>query len=546
MTGPAADVLITGARLWSEGTSIAGADSIALREGRIVALGRESELASLTGPRTRRIDARGATVTPGLTDAHIHLLAWARSRLELSLEGAASRAEAVSRVASFIREHPEVDVIVGRGWDDADWTEAPERAALDAVSGERVVLLHRRDFHGLWVNSAALRRAGVSRGTADPGGGRFERDAAGEPTGLVREHAVRLFRGLEVPEAEAATRRLVEQATEVLHRNGITTVHDFEGDEAMRMLGAMVRDGSMRLRVLMHLPHAGLDSALGLGLASGLGDDRFRIGAVKLFADGTLGSRTASMLEPYDDTGDRGMDLIPPPELSAVVKRALEGGLSVAIHAIGDRASRSALDAFEGAGPARGRAALPSRIEHVQRLDPSDLPRFAGLGVAASMQPSHLLTDRAAASRAWGDRCAQSYPWHSLLASGALLAFGSDAPVEPPDAALGLHAALTRLAPGSAEEPFVPAERITLDAALRAYTEAPARLAGQWPRVGRLAPGAGADVVVWDADLHALPPARLHEARVAATFAQGELVFERESREAPRSPAPMAAAEGRR
>jgi predicted amidohydrolase YtcJ len=529
VTSSGVELLIVNARPWSEGARIEGADALAIGGGRILALGRQAEIASLAGPATRRWDARGATVTPGLTDAHIHLESWARSRTELALGDCATRAAALARTAAFALAHSGMGALIGRGWNEEAWSELPDRAALDAVTGDRPTLLHRHDFHSLWVNSAALRAAGVTRATPDPDGGRLERDAAGEPTGIVREHAVRLFSALELPESDAVRQAALTSAVQVLHRAGITGVHDFEGAGAMRRLSDPARERALPLRILMHLSHAELDAALALGLTSGIGNDDFRIGAVKLFADGTLGSRTAALLAPYDDAATTGWDLIPAAELTEIVRRAFAGGLSVAIHAIGDRACRHSLDAFEAAGSARGRVALMPRIEHAQLVDDRDLPRFAALGIAASMQPSHCISDRDAAERAWGTRCSRSYPWERLLTSGALLAFGSDAPVEPPDAALGLGAAVTRMRPGRDAAPFVPAQRVSLDVALRAYTEAPARLAGQWPRLGRLAPGALADVVVWADDLHARPAASLHAARVAATFVAGHLVHTDES-----------------
>jgi len=254
-----------------------------------------------------------------------------------------------------------------------------------------------------------------------------------------------------------------------------------------------------RVRVLMHLPHAGLDRALADGVTSGRGDAMFRIGAVKLFADGTLGSQTAALLEPYDGTQDRGMELIPADPLKRDVARALGGGLAVAVHAIGDRACRSVLDAFEAAGTALRLPALPSRIEHLQLVDDRDLPRLAQLGIAASVQPTHLTSDIELVERWWSGRRARAYPYGALADAGTLVAFGSDAPVEPPDPAGAIHAAVTRQRPGGFPAGgFVPAQRMTLDAALACSTAVPARLAGLAHEVGRLAPGYHADLVVWN------------------------------------------------
>jgi predicted amidohydrolase YtcJ len=525
-------MVIVDARLWTDGRLLADADALAVAGGRILAIGRVDAITSLAGPETVTLDARGGTVTPALTDAHIHLVAWARSRGALELFDCDSRASALARVADHLAAHPGATTVVGRGWDSNRWSEAPDRASLDRATGDRPVLLHSKDFHSLWVNSAALARAGVTRATPDPAGGRFERDAAGEPSGVVREHAVRSFTPLAPVEGDEADLARVRDAVLALHAEGVTAVHDFEAGSEHRVLRALTRGGGPRVRVLMHLPHSGLDHALALGLASGTGDDLFRVGALKLFADGTLGSRTAAMLEPYEGAADRGLELIPPAELAALVARAAAAGIATAIHAIGDRAVRSALDAFSGAGRDLRTPALAPRIEHVQLLDPADLARFASLGVAASMQPLHCTSDIDNARRHWGTRVERSYPWRSLLEGGASLAFGSDAPVEPPATAAALHSAVTRQrVDGTPDEGFTPGQRLTLDQALTAYTEGPARLAGAWPRLGRIVPGAIADLAVWSADLHRLPHASLAQANVMVTVMEGAIVFERGARE---------------
>jgi hypothetical protein len=309
-----------------------------------------------------------------------------------------------------------------------------------------------------------------------------------------------------------------------LHACGVTAVHDFEDLEAIRRLRAFQGEAARpRLRIVAHLPAEALEAALGRGLASGAGDDWFRYGALKLFADGTLGSRTAATLEPYEGSDASGMDLTAPAELARLAVRAAAGGIAVAIHAIGDRAVRAALDAVQAAATAAPRPALPSRIEHAQLVDPADLPRFARLGAWASMQPSHCVSDIALAERAWGGRVARSYPWRALLDAGATLVFGSDAPVELPRPMAWLHAALTRQrADGTPPGGFTPGQRIGLDEALRACTLAGTATGGEG--AGGVAPGAAADLVVWDADLHRLPASLLYNARPVCTLVAGEIV----------------------
>jgi hypothetical protein len=369
--------------------------------------------------------------------------------------------------------------------------------------------------------------AGVRRDTPDPPGGKIERDSSGEPTGVFREHAVRLFDRL-VPAASVAHDLAgVEQAIGGLLEMGVTAVHDFEGDGEAEVLAAMARGEGARVRVLMHLPRQALDRALAERIAARPGDDDFAWGALKLFADGTLGSRTAHVFEPYDGGEELGLPLIPGEELKGIVGRAVRHGLSVAVHAIGDRAVHTTLDAFEACGPALGRLKLRPRIEHAQLVVDEDRPRFARLGVVASMQPIHCTVDRPLVERFWSSRTRRCYPWRTLLDDGADLAFGSDAPVEWPAPALGLHAAVTRESALGRGDPFVPMQRIALDEALTAYTTVPTKLAGAWPRRGRIAPEALADLVVWNADLHRLPAGDLHRAAPAFTILGGVVRFER-------------------
>lgn len=510
------EYVVTGGR--PSGPGAAAGAPIAIRDRRFVAPG--------AGPAPRDavvIDAGGCTVTPGITDAHIHLLGWAHALGELSLTGARSRAEAIERLRMHVAARAE-GVIVGHGWNDHGWEAPPAAAAIDAIAPGRAVILHAHDHHSLWASGEAMRVAGVDGRTADPAGGRIERDAAGRPTGVFRENAARLFAALEADAPREPDARALERAIRRLHALGITGVHDFEGAQAFAALEALARGRGPRVRVLMHLTHAGLDAALADGMRSGTGDDWFRIGHVKLFADGTLGSHTADLLAPYDGTQDSGMALIDPAELRRLVAHAFAGGLSVAVHAIGDRASRSTLDAFEAAGGARA-VPLPPRIEHVQLLAPSDRPRFAALGVFASVQPVHCITDIDEAEKSWHTRRDHAYPWRSLLDAGAALAFGSDAPIEAPDVNAALHAATARTRfDGTPAGGWTPGERITLDEALRAFTEGPARLAGAFGRLGTLAPGACADLVIWDRDLHAAGPAGLREARPKLTMLDGEIV----------------------
>jgi len=527
-----ASLLIVNAKVWSG--SLLAARAVLVRGGRIAEVGEERALRA-AAPDARVLDAGGGTLTPGLTDAHVHLVPWARARRQPDLHGTASRDAALARVRDALSELPPDGVpLVGRGWDESSWAEAPDRAALDALAPLRPVLLHRHDFHALWVNSAALLAAGVSRDTPDPEGGRFERDAAGELTGLVREHAVRVFHALEDRAGPELTDALLDEAAAALHAEGVTTVHDFQRNEpdALRTAALAARH---RLRVLQHVGPEQVRDAARTTRRGGAGDAWFRWGSLKLFADGTLGSRTAAMLTPYDDAPGTGMVLLSATELAAEAARAAAAGFSVTIHAIGDAAVRHALEAIEVHRSALAALPLPPRIEHAQLVDPADVGRFASLGVTASMQPQHLTTDAPVARRAWGSRCRNAYPWRSLLGAGVPLAFGSDAPVEPPFARLGLASAVARLTADAL--PLEPQQAITLDQALVAYTAAAARLAGGTLGRGLVEPGEPADLVVWDRELHTATPGELAEARPRWTVLAGEIVYDSGQERAHASPA---------
>jgi len=540
-----APLLIVNGRPWS-GRPLEG-DAVLVHDGRIVAVGPAPAFRDERAVQ-RVIAAHGGTITPGLVDAHIHLVPWARARRQPDLDGCASREEALERVRAALAalaDEPdstgEPAPLVGRGWDDAGWEAPPEASALDALAPERPVLLHRHDFHALWANTAALRAAGVSKATPDPEGGVFVRGPGGEPSGLVREHAVRMFLALEERAAPAVDEALLDQAAGALHAEGVTAVHDFQRTQAdwerMRSLA-----GRHKLRVLQHVGLEQVADARRVELRGGEGDAWFRTGALKLFADGTLGSRTAAMLDPYDDTPGRGMTLLTADEMARSIDRAAAAGFSVAIHAIGDAAVRHALDAIGSRRADLARLSLPPRIEHVQLLHPADRDRFASLGVAASMQPQHAVTDAPVAKRAWGARCALSYPWRALLETGITLAFGSDAPVEPPLARLGLAAAVGRL--GADGQPFESGQCLTLDQALSGYTRCACELAAGTLGSGRLEPGAPADLVIWDRDLHAAGPQELAGARPRFTALAGEIVYDSRFDVSPSGGASASAAAG--
>ncbi len=503
------------------------AEAVLIRRGLIDAVGSFAELRS-SAPGAETLDLSGLTVTPGLTDAHVHLLEWAVRRRGVDLVRTRSPVEAAEAVSDHAADHPE-GWVLGRGWNQHRWTDAPHRSHLDSVVSHRPVVLQSLDMHSLWANSAALRAAGIDAGTADPEGGRIERDEGGEPTGVVQENAMPLLERVVPPAGPAERRAALLEAQTVLHRWGVTGVHTVEPDSLAFLEGFRDR-GLLRLRVLQHLPLAKLDDAIRLGIRSGFGGDWVRIGGVKMFLDGALGSLTALMREPYEGSGDRGVQTLPPEDFRAAATRGARAGLAMTVHAIGDAANDLALEVLASA-EARLHGRVPHRVEHAQLLggdllgagDGAPDPRLRGL--VCSVQPSHLMTDWPAADRHWGDRARYAYPFRSLEAAGAILALGSDAPVDTPDPRLGLHAAVLRQdLDGAPADGWYPEERLDPPRALAGYTAGPARAAGD-PRQGSLRRGSFADLVAWETDPLNAPAEALRDLRAALTMVGGEVVW---------------------
>jgi predicted amidohydrolase YtcJ len=471
---------VQGDAVWWEGGTIRGV-------GHAAHLDREAPAA------LPRYEFPDALVTPGFVDGHTHFGMWALGRRRVQLAGTLTRADAVARVAEA---PPAQGWVLGQGWDANGWREAPDRHALDAV--QRVpVYLDSLDVHAAWVNSAALAAAGIDRATPDPFGGRIVRDASGEPTGLLLERAVELVvRVLPEPPRDGLDAALREAQAEA-HRLGVTGIHDVEGLNVLAAFARLETAGELGLRVLFHPPVAALPDLVRRGVRSGVGNEWLTIGGVKMFLDGSLGSRTAWMLEPYEGSGDRGMPITGEAEAHAAMRVAASNGIAAAVHAIGDAAVRRALDLMTGLP----RVAVPHRIEHLQCVHPLDLDRAARAGIVASMQPAHLLTDIPLVDRHWGGRGQGAYAFRSLLRRGTRLVFGSDVPVASIDPRQGVFAALERRGldqpPGAG---WRPDEKLGFGDVVHAYTAGAAEAAGVSARRGVLAPGYDADLVAWEVD----------------------------------------------
>src|SRR6188472_635483 len=432
-------------------------------------------------PTPEIVDLGGRCVLPGFTDSHVHFPTWSLSQRDVKLEGVRSLADALERVRSHPRQG---SWIRGYGWRSAEWAEQPTAAALDAVTGDVPALLFSKDYHSAWLNSAALARA---NGDLEVEGGVVERDEAGEPTGILREESAWQFRARFAMPTEDEFVEATREGLRIAASRGVVAIHDKDG-----WLGApgifqrvAERDG-LSLRVWQSVPHERLPELEALGIHSGIGSEFLRIGYLKAFMDGTLGSQTAWMLD------GSGVMITSGAELADVVREGARLGWPVGVHAIGDRANREALDAFEATRDAWVPLGLRHRIEHAQCLAPEDVGRFASLGVACSVQFSHAPSDRDLAERFWGDRLDGTYAYRSLLDSGAVLVNGSDAPIEELDPLAGIRAGVLRTL--DERESWRPEEAVSVEEALVAATRAPAWLAGDEHRRGKLVPGFLADL----------------------------------------------------
>ena len=507
------------------------ASAILIDRRHIVDIGDKHTLLSEAHGNVVSEDLDNRTVIPGLTDAHIHLEQYALSLDKVDCE-TATKVECLQNVSKRADRLHDDAWILGHGWNQNDWIDGFGTAAdLDKISGNHPVYLTAKSLHAGWANSMALRMANISSVTADPPGGRIGRDQHGQPTGILFESAMDLITSV-IPNAGVdLVVKAINNAQNSLWKVGITSVHDFDRSRCFQALQILNQRGDLRLRVIKSLPLEDLPHAVALGLRSGYGDDYLRIGSIKAFADGALGPRTAAMIQSYEgEPNNRGMLLLDREELSEHGRLAVENGLSLAVHAIGDRANHEVLGAFAQIRDFENEVGihpLRHRIEHVQLLHHQDVNRLGELGIVASMQPIHATSDMPMADRYWGDRAGLAYGWRSQISSGAILAFGSDAPVESPNPFWGMHAAVTRQrvdgSPGS--DGWIPDQKIGLLDALKAYTTGAAYAAGMETRVGKLARGYLADLIVLDENLFNCEPNKIRDIRPVSTMVSGIWVY---------------------
>lgn len=521
---PPSSVILRGGPIYTSSYRQPKAEAIALRGDRVVAVGSVAEVIAAAGPAAATIDLAGQTVIPGLIDAHVHLMAFALSLDRVDLAGAGTLAQALARIRVRADRAQPGEWILGSGWDHNFWERLPNRQDLDAIAPANPVLLASRDMHSQWASSLALAQLGIDAATPDPKAGEIVRDASREPTGILRENVGGKVAGIVQPPSPERQEAALIEALRVVSSYGITSVHVPEGAETFAALQRLRASGRLSLRVLCHFWGDALGDARRLGLRTGFGDEWIRFGNLKLFLDGALGSQTGLMIEPYAGTANRGISTLPRAELASRVREATEAGIATAAHAIGDAANRIAIDVFEETADLWRPLGLRQRIEHVQLLHPDDARRLGPLGIVASMQPVHATSDWLTAERYWGKRNAYSYAWRTVLDSGAVLAFGSDCPVERINPFAGLHAAITRqTADGRPPGGWHPEQRLTALEALRAFTLGPAYASGEEHLKGSLAPGKLADLAILDRDPIAGSPNAILETRVIATIVGGRV-----------------------
>jgi len=498
-------------------------------DGRILATGDNDLLTEYTD--AKRIDADGKYVLPGLVDAHAHLYSQGFLTISLDLAGTPSLEEAVEQIAAYASNNPRSPWILGRGWNQVLWAvqEFPTASDIDPVVNDRPVWLNRIDGHAGWANSRALAIAGIDDDTADPIGGKIVRDDNGKATGILIDKAMGLM-GSHIPGPDKDEIRVTYlRAIESLVALGMTGMHD-AGISIVEaeVLISLADDNALDMRVYAMLSDSGANlDAMGEPL-KGYGNDRLDIQAVKLYSDGALGSRGAAMIEPYsDDVENRGLPFWTQDELDSFVQKANGMGFQVGIHAIGDLGNRMALDAFEKAQGGE-QSPLRNRIEHSQIIALEDIPRFAELGVIAAMQPIHATSDmNMAEDRLGPDRILGGYAWRRLIDSGAIIASGSDFPVEKANPFLGLYAAVTRQdAAGLPAAGWYADQALTRAEALHSFTLAAAFAAHQEDRLGSLEAGKWADFIIVDRDYFTIPAAEIDDIQVIQTWVGGQLVFE--------------------
>ncbi len=542
-------LVLHNAKVYTVDESQPWADAIALSGSQIVEVGDSRQILAGRSRDTELIDLDGHLVLPGLCDAHIHFHEYSLGLRQLMLGGVRSKGEMLDALGSWASSRDTDSWVIGRGWNETLWPDAtmPTRKELDASSGEgQPVILWRSDMHCAVANSRALTIASIDHVTPDPDGGFIGRQPDGEPDGRLYELAINLVTPFIPEPSPAELEDAYIHGMRTLHTLGVTAIHSQrmkdqrEGPLSFNTLSRLQENGALRLRVNSNIAAHDLPHLGALGLRGGFGNDYLRLGHIKLFMDGTLGSKTAWMLEPLESVGRDdphafGICLTKPSEMANVIELAGKLGFPVSIHAIGDRANREVLDIFEELASSAPPQGISHRIEHVQIIEPADLARLEALKLTASVQPIHALDDMEIADRLLGARSDRAYRFGSLVKSGALVVFGSDAPVADPNPFLGIQAAMFRQRPDAfSDAPWHGDERISLEQTIYGYTLGAARAAGWHDSIGSITPGKRADLIVLDRDLFTLRDQGLKSKAISGTCVlttifDGEITYQSRS-----------------
>jgi predicted amidohydrolase YtcJ len=504
--------------------------AIAVTGDKIVAIGSSEEIQKFKGPKTQVVDLGGHFVMPGFNDAHVHLGSGGFEKLNVDLVGSKSLDDMKQRIAARVKTAGPGEWIQGRGWDHTLWAEqkTPTRADIDAVTGDHPAIFNRVDGHIAIANTAALKAAGITAQSPDPHGGKIDRDDKGEPTGILRETAMgAVFEKIPPPSA-AQRRRAAELALEDAASHGITSAQDNSDWEDFLTYEQMEKEGKLTLRISEWLPFdSPVEQLVKMRQHHPQDDPMLHTAMLKGFMDGSLGSRTAAMLAPYtDDQKNSGIPRYEQEKLNAMAAERAGAGFQIGFHAIGDRGARMALDAFAYAEQKSNNRKLRFRIEHDQVIAPEDFKKYKDLGVIASVQPNHLLTDMNWAEAHIGpERAKHSYPWREFEANGIFMAFGTDYPVEPITPFRGLYAAITRKNEAGTKE-YYPEQKISTQHAIFAYTVGSAMAEFAEQKKGQLQPGMLADFVVLDRDITKVAPPEILKTRVLRTVVGGKTVYE--------------------
>jgi len=543
---PRASLVLLNGNIHTENPAMPRAEAVAVIGSRIVDVGGDDQIRKWVGPETRLVDLDGRLLLPGFNDAHVHFYQGGRSLAGVQLRSARSPEEFRERIATFAAKLPAGRWILNGEWDHENWSPArlPSRQLIDDVTGDHPVFVSRLDGHMGLANTLALKLAGIDRNTPDPPGGVIVRDEHGEPNGILKDAAIDLIaRVIPEPGRDEITDAL-RAAMRYAAVNGVTSVQEMANSSDASSAGQklrrdvfaayedLLRNGELKVRISVHRPLALWEQLATLGVIAPFGDAKLQIGGLKGYADGSLGSSTALLFHPYLDapqtSGLFAEDMIPLSRAQERITGADAAGLQIAIHAIGDRANKTVLDLYEEAERRNGPRDRRFRIEHAQHLRQEDIPRFAALGVIASMQPIHLVDDgRWAEKRVGPEVIKGTYAFRSLLDSGAMLAFGSDWPVAPMIPLAGIAAAVTRqTADGKHPNGWIPEQKISVEEAVQAFTVGSAYASFDEKIKGSIEPGKLADMVAISADIFSIPPEEIARTHVVMTVFDGRVIYE--------------------